>query len=590
MRTCPPSLRTLITCLVLGAGTSLAAGQGVKLWTAPSYERVMLQQAPADMAGGIAACRNETESLQVIASGTGDDLARLTYHFEAATDTKGNILPAPKLYWQYDIPVTKSSPRAPMPAGLYPDALVPFANGSKANNSAFRNRPGTVNFRIWVDIRVPATQPPGSYTGTCVAKRDGCALATLRYTVDVLDETLPKRPALKSFFGLNEHRIARLSGLDREDDGNALSHVMDGYYQLMADHRVEPGLVFGTSAPVSGDGEILWHSPASATLPAAGEIVRRYFNEGTFRSLHLPMWRDYPFADPLGNDRLNAVAYLAKLAKLCRQAAPDAELMLSVGSLDEPDSPEAYQKIREWSVLVHSASQISGEKIAFFVTEQPQPQDAAWGSLNGAVDIWAPHVMWAWEDLESKPGKRMIAGRIAAGEGVWCYPALSQFRDTWKKEKGEPQPAEQPCPPVWLTDYPPVHFRILPWICAAHNLSGIHYWDVFHWPERTDPWKDAGTFVIDDETFNGDGLLIYPPAPAALRGDAPAVPCASVRLKWIRDGMDDYDHLNILRKTHPERAASILARVAAGFADWETSPQGISQARRAISEAMQNSP
>lgn len=576
---------------MLASAALLFAGQGVRVWTAPSYERVLLQQvAGTNTAASLSVCRNETESVQVVASGSADQLAELTFQFNAGVNADGNTLPIPVLYWEYDIPVKKSSPRAALGAGLYPDALVPFPNGSQPNINAFRAIEGTVNFRIWADYAVPAAQRPGLYQAKCVVKKGGVTVSTVNITVHVFNEILPKRPALKSYFGLNEHRVAELNHLDREDDGIALSKVMDGYYKLMMDCRIEPGLVFATSAPVDENGKLRWDEPAGPELPSAREIIHRYFSQGTFQQLHLPMWRDYPFADPLGKDRAKAIDYLVKLARLCQQTAPDAELFFSVGSLDEPDSAEAYQKIRDWAVLVHAASDMAKVKISFFNTEQPQPQRAEWGSLEKSVDIWSPHVMWVWEDLESKPGKHEIAKRIAAGDQVWCYPALSQFRDTWISEKGQPDTRRDSYPPVWLSDYPAVQFRILPWLCAAHNLTGIHYWDVFQWPAGTDPWKDAGTFLIDDETFNGDGLLIYPPAPAALRGDLPLAPCPSIRLKWVRDGFDDYDHLTILRKTHPERAARILARIARGFADWESSPQEIFQARRAISEAMPKSP
>ena len=145
-------------------------------------------------------------------------------------------------------------------------------------------------------------------------------------------------------------------------------------------------------------------------------------------------------------------------------------------------------------------------------------------------------------------------------------------------------------PPVWLTDYPAVHFRILPWICAAHGLTGIHYWNVYEWPKSVDPWKDAGSFVIDDEIFNGDGLFIYPPAPAALRNGSAKTPCPSIRLKWIRDGMEDYDHIALLRQKKSKEAARILATIARGFADWETSVSKIPTARISISKILNENP
>lgn len=581
--------------MLVTSGWLSAKQQGVVVWIAPSSERVFLTQkpdpgVPQEMA--IHVCRNEVESVQVIASGEADDLVELSFEYNHATDARGNKLPLPVVYWEYDIPVRKSSPYAPLRAGLFPDALVPFQNKTKVQRAALRNTKGQVNFRMWADYQVPSTQQPGIYKGQCIAKNADTnqTIATVHIIIHVGQTVLPKRPALKSFFGINEHRVAELNQLDREDDGVALAHLMGDYYQLMQDCRVEPGLVYGTSAPITQEGQLRWKLPASPTLPSAKKIVHQYFSQGRFQNLHLPMWNDYPYEDPLGKDREDAVRYMAQLAQRCQQTAPSAQLFFSVGDLDEPDTAAAYQKIRNWASLIRDASMLSKVKIRYFVTEQPQPQKSEWGSLISSVDIWAPHVMGAWEDLESRAGKRVIAQRIAVGEEVWCYPALAQFGDTWIKEKGQLDTAKQSCPPVWLVDYPAVHFRILPWICARHDLTGIHYWDIFHWPPGVDPWKDAGTFIIGDGVFNGDGLLIYPPAPLSLQSSHPQKPCPSIRLKWIRDGMEDYDHLTVLRKTHPKQANEILTRIAKGFADWETSIPKINKARRAMSKAMQNSP
>lgn len=577
--------------ICLAAGGAVAAQQ-LRVWTAGAMDRVFLQSGPPPSGGTgitIRACRNEWESAQVVVQSSAATLSRLSYRIAVPGDA---AFPPPAVFQVLDVPVRKSSPHAPLKPGLYPDALVPLAPGCSPSINTFRGRKGKVNLRLWLDFRVPAEMNPGSYTFVLtVADPDNPSLTgKAEITVEVLPETLPAKPTLRSFFGLEEHRIARIHGLDRVKQGIELARVMDRYYQLLADARLQPGLVFATSPPVGQDGRLVWSRPPSATLPAPADVVRKYFGStGPFNVFHLPMWGDYPFADPLGENRAQAVAYLAELARLAHRTAPRAELVFSVGQLDEPDTEEAYRHVREWSALVRAAAAKAGTPVKFFVTEQPRPQNPEWGSLVGSVDIWAPHVMWAWEDLESKAGGRLIRRRIQDGDDVWCYPALAQFRDRWQREMGTPNMAGDSCPPVWLTDYPPVHYRVLPWICAVHGMTGMHYWNTFEWPPHVDPWEDNGSFLIGDGTFNGDGLLIYPPAPARLVGSREAArmrPCSSVRLKWIRDGVEDYGHLQILRKKNPAAAARVRARVARGFADWQTSPDAMVAARAMITEAL----
>jgi len=587
--------QTSIITLMISLTVCLSVWAGEKIWTADSMSRVgITEKAPnsTTKTATIRACRNEWESTQVIITGTVNRLTSLTYRLGEFRSSSASRLPAPDVYQQYDVRIKKSSPQAPLPAGLYPDALVPLSPNESPTKASFQGKQGMVNLRLWLDFHVPSNVQPGEYIGkvTVLEKSTGRVVDTVSIKVLVAAETLPDKPTLKSFFGLEEHRIAKIHGLDRENDGVALAEVMVDYYQLLIDSRIQPGLIYASSPPLDSNNQLVWNSPASDTMPAAADIVRKYFQRnGGLNCLHLPMWRDYPFAQPLGRDRNKTIAYLAELARLSHQTAPDTQLFFSIGRLDEPETAEAYALIRKWASLVHEAAAIAKTPIKFFVTEQPQPQKAEWGSLAGSVDIWAPQVMWAWEDLESKTGRREITNRIKAGDEVWCYTALAQFRDQWKLENPNTNMMTDSYPPVWLTDYPAVNYRILPWICAAHGFTGIHYWNTFEWPEDVDPWSDAGSFIIDDETFNGDGLLIYPSAPARLVGAKKAAtmkPCASIRLKWIRDGMEDYEHLQLLKKSDQTAAQQILTSIARGFADWETSPKKIEQSRTKITHTI----
>lgn len=598
----PPSrslralVSTTIAIMVLWLWAVAHAGQTIHVWTAPAMTRVALTEKPGEETSNmisIYACRNEWESAQVIVRGTAKQLSMLSCQLEPLLSAQGKSLPEPVVCQEFDVRISHSSPDAPLAAGMYTDALVPMAGDESPTLASFRGEAGDVNLRLWIDCHVPSAQPPGEYSGKMLMREreSGELVGSATITVHVLPETLPEKPSLKSYFGLEEHRIARIHGLDREKDGLALARVMEDYYKLLIDSRVQPGLLFASSPPIGSDGQLLWTVRASETLPAPAEIVGKYLRpNGGMNCLHLPMWRDYPFIDPLGDDRPDAVSYLAELARLTRRISADATLFFSVGRLDEPNNAEAYESIRKWASLVQDAAKAADTPIKFFVTEQPRPEQADWGSLAGSVDIWVPQVMLAWEDLESSMGEHLIAARIEAGDEVWCYPALAQFREQWRTEKGKIDMERGSYPPVWLTDYPAVNYRILPWICAAHGLTGIHYWNVFEWNEGIDPWSDAGIFTIEGETFNGDGLLIYPPAPARLVGNEKSAlmqPCASIRLKWIRDGMEDYEHLQILRKSSPAAAAGILAGVARGFGDWEPSVAGIETSRNSISKALQ---
>ena len=74
------------------------------------------------------------------------------------------------------------------------------------------------------------------------------------------------------------------------------------------------------------------------------------------------------------------------------------------------------------------------------------------------------------------------------------------------------------------------------------------YWKVDRW--NPDPWDDVnntGAFA-PGHNYPGEGMLVYPGPDAGLVGAAP-----SMRLKWLRDGVDDYDYVQLLRRTRPRR-------------------------------------
>ncbi len=64
-------------------------------------------------------------------------------------------------------------------------------------------------------------------------------------------------------------------------------------------------------------------------------------------------------------------------------------------------------------------------------------------------------------------------------------------------------------------------------------------------------WETAYAFTGDAWTSqwafsgNGDGTLFYPGTPAEIGGTS-HIPVASIRLKMIREGMEDYEYLKLV--------------------------------------------
>jgi hypothetical protein len=276
----------------------------------------------------------------------------------------------------------------------------------------------------------------------------------------------------------------------------------------------------------------------------------------------------------------------------------DLDRPTDTGKAEEIDKRESGRRVAFLLALEADATdqdktpkQLAGPKrkikVPLLITEQPTPDEADWGSLVGYVDIWSAHTSAVWQDLESAKPAREIEKRLKAGQEVWAYTALVQAPEEWKEKQGRPAKIFESQPPVWLTDYPPMNYRILAWLMPLHGLTGLTYWDTSFWPDGDfDVWADAGTYPHDnDEIYNGDGQLIYP---ARLQRHGHEGPVASLRLKWMRESADDYDYIHLLSQRGFKNLALEAGQTfARGLGDWNDNVTALYAARQRMGDVLE---
>jgi hypothetical protein len=318
--------------------------------------------------------------------------------------------------------------------------------------------------------------------------------------------------------------------------------------------------------------------------------LRRHLLQRGAGTVSLPLWLDWPFADPLGKDRRAALNYCARYYEICDKLGCADRLYKIFGELDEPQNADAYEQVRRWGTFFDELTAQHQVKIPLLITEHATPQDPSWGNLHSSVDIWVPHVSNVWEDLESAKPPRELLKRLEAGQEVWTYTALVQAPEEWKKGHGYPQQIHHSHPPVWLLDYPAINHRLLGWLMPMRGISGLCYWDTSYWrkPDH-DPWKSAASYPHDNgTTYWGDGMLIYP---ARQQQQGKEGPCASIRLKWIRESVDDYDYLYLMNERALSKEAVKQAQTfVRGFGDWDDDTDALYEARRKIGEMLSQKP
>ena len=175
-------------------------------------------------------------------------------------------------------------------------------------------------------------------------------------------------------------------------------------------------------------------------------------------------------------------------------------------------------------------------------------------NLYGAVDHWVLlDSMQQWPALP-----------FTAGGDLWSYTSCNAgFGNT----------------PEWMVDYPPINERIqtgfLNWTQGA---TGILYYRADGWTagNAIGSWNNVDTTACGGGLGRpGDGIFLYPPAPIASTESAPGI-----RLKAIRDGIQDYEYAQILKNLgQVPFVSSTLLPVATSWSNWTHDPNALEGAR-----------
>ena len=288
-------------------------------------------------------------------------------------------------------------------------------------------------------------------------------------------------------------------------------------------------------------------APAVPTV----ENERAYIDEYGLAAAGLGVWS----GANISNCSMSPAPSVRQFQRQARKHEPD--LMLYDYPADEINAcTNLYGTLRAWARDMHAAG------IANVVTMTPTPElfDDGSGTGRSAVDIWVLlPVMY-----ERAPDA--VAMALRKGDEVWSYNALSQ--DSYS--------------PKWLVDYTPVNFRIQPgFLNQSLGLTGLLYWRVDFWPGPH--WDSVDTRgIFGDYNAPGDGMLVYALDDIGLVGVAP-----SMRLKWLRDGVQDYDYVELLKKQgFGDWAMTVVRQAYRNWQDWSQDARVLLSVREQLGGAL----
>ncbi len=418
-------------------------------------------------------------------------------------------------------------------AGEWPDALPPL--DKPLDLAAGKNQP------LWVLVHVPRDAKPGEYAGVLKLKAEGWS-ADVPLRLHVWNFTLPERNHLETAIGLWPEYVFQYHQPKTDADKR---RIWDLYMRSFAEHRLSPY----DPAPVDPIRVkfLPQADPPRAELDfsafdaAMDRAVKKYH----ITNFRLPIegmggWEEEGAAPALAGFGEDTPQYKAMFASYVGQIERHLRDkgwldMAYVYWFDEP-KPENYAFVRAGMERLKKYA----PGLRTMLTRQPEE------GLPGAIDLWcAPLRMYNHAAAEL---------RRAHGEKFWWYVSCTSRAPF--------------CSP--FIDHPATDLRVWLWQNWQWNVSGILIWGADYWTSRADflqnPYEDTMSYVLEsrpaDKRYygNGDGRFLYPP-PAALepgaKGPIFAPPISSIRWEMLREGVEDYEYLYLLRDRVARRRASL---------------------------------
>ena len=548
--------------LLIVAATTAAheAWADWQVWTLAETTRV-LRDDPAGSGFSVclAAARNEWESFQILLR-SDIPLGGVSVEAGNLTGPEGAVLPAAdaRLFRQHQLELCEGTFRnEQFKPGWYPDPLIPFRHpitrepltGGRFVAVPF-DLPAAETHGFWVDLHVPVGTKPGVYRGTYRVTREGDRVVEIPVALTVWDFELPRVSTFRTALG---SPAARMRGYyqQRAREGKGAEPadwdaVDSQCAEMLTRHRINATPPTGSLGPVAGE-DGTFRIPQEQVA-----MLREFVDQYHVNALQIPHPKGVVRDPDAEREKLHAwlAAWDRAAAELDRP-----QVVFFTYLRDEPNDEEAYRYVQRWGRAIREAKSV----VKVLVVEQTWTQDEAWGDLYGAVDIWCP--LFPLFKPQSAEKRQVL------GETIWTYTALCQREKT----------------PWWHIDFPLLNYRVPAWIAWRYRIRGILYWGgMSFWRQVDDPWTDPKTLDRRDGRkdllYNGEGSIVYPGRAVGYDGIAP-----SLRLKALRDGIEDYQYFAVLEGLGlAAEADEMVLPLTGSWFEWLAEPGAYDRARASL--------
>ncbi len=202
--------------------------------------------------------------------------------------------------------------------------------------------------------------------------------------------------------------------------------------------------------------------------------------------------------------------------------------------------------------------------------------------IKESETVWCPHNFFysTWKDYQSNP-------KTYIGISPIIERKLGEFPERMKKEQEEGDEVwwyvtRVPNDPeaTVLINCNPVGSREIFWLQSLYDIDGFLYYLSNDWAFRENNYGVDPKFEIVNGTVKsyGNGVLVYCGKPFGING-----PVGSLRLEVVRDGIEDFEYLTMLRKVYGDENTDLIIRsLAVSLTDWNGDADSFAKTRIAL--------
>ena len=406
-----------------------------------------------------------------------------------------------------------------------PDALMPW-NGSQ-HSAEQTNQP------LWLQVTVPYGTAPGTYSGSVAVVADG-ARTVLPIAVAVAPVTLPKQNqdsgSLLTTFNFSPqsyaNKAASLYGVDPQT-------TLPGLFSFFAYYRLSPSnWGYGNPDKASGyTSDRRWWKDKAAQMVAAAR------DPGQFSSMWIP----------ISNNRWSPRTYVGGLSpfkpqKWCSYLRSVGRFWQNHGwlgsypylyGMDEPGAA-SFRTVQRQARVTHSCFP-SGHVL---VTGKPTAQNHfLWNGGKDDVDVWVVLASRYYGEY-TNPSLSQRGISHATQELRLINAARRHHKQIWTYTYD----AVSHTTPGFTATEPASDPRVFVDWAAFEGITGLLY------GQGTTTYGKGNPLVSNDKA-KGSFVLLYP----GKNG-----PIASARLEVLREGIEDWEILNVVRHKHGAAAVRKL--------------------------------